>query len=170
MKIPKQYISEKIQLWCIPIPESMSHVILLVCCHIWSFWQLIPFAPGQKPNLSWIACNLPFLLGRNQKYKISGIRNKIGFQARDWKKKTNQTTMFAIYNHFRGRKRTTEKEGFSQNTNSDNTSLPRFKTNEVSNISKLSAVLHERRWKNPNPLKCTILTVYKNGGSMVKAF
>lgn len=34
-------------------------------------------------------------------------------------KKNHQTTMFAIYNHFRGRNKTTEKAGFSQNTHSE---------------------------------------------------
>lgn len=46
-------------------------------------------------------------------------------------KKNHQTTMFAIYNHFRGRNKTTEKAGFSQNTHSDNISLPRSQTNEI---------------------------------------
>lgn len=98
--------------------------------HFW-FWQLTPLAPGEKPNLSHTACNLPFLLGR--KKKNPGIWNRIGlWTARDWKKTQTQSKSLCLqYNHFRGKNKTTEKSGFSQNTPFDSISLPRFKTNKV---------------------------------------
>lgn len=67
MKIHKQLIFEKIQLWWIAIPGSVPCTIFLVYCHGCSFWLLTPSAIGVEPNLPFSACNLPFLLGRKQK-------------------------------------------------------------------------------------------------------
>lgn len=106
---------------------------------------------------------------KNKQFQAYGTRWDYNQVLNERKKETNQQTTYAIYHHFSVRNKTTEKTGFSKNTCSDSILLYRYNFNEVSNISKLSDVLHKKSW-NKTHFKCKILTVYKNEGSSVKPF
>lgn len=129
------------------ISGLLPHLEFLAADSICSRREAKPVPYCLQPSLSF-----------RQKAKINNSRNMeqdriMNSQWLKKKSKPNQTTMSAIYNHFRGRNKTTEKAGFSQNTHSDNISLPRFKTNEISLIFlnfQLSYMSGGE--KNPNPL------------------
>lgn len=87
------------------------------------------------------------------------------------KKKNNQTpNPTFVITITSERNKTTEKTGFSKNTNSDSISLSRYKFNDVSLKFLSFQMSYISGGGKKTHFECKILTVYKNKGSIVKTF